>query len=52
MEYTLSEKIEVGSSISLPFDELEPGNLSFGLSLTPRESHYDSGICTIILVNA
>ncbi len=33
MKHSLSQYIEFGSSISLPFDQLEAGNLALHLSL-------------------
>ncbi len=36
MKYSFPEQIEPGSSISLPFDELEARDMSLGLPLTPR----------------
>jgi len=51
-KHSLSQYIEPRSSISLPFDQLETGNLSLDLTLTPRErqSHSTGRIGTGIWV--
>jgi len=36
MQDTLTEQIELGSAIPLPFDQFEPRDLPFDLPLAPR----------------
>lgn len=36
VKHAVPEEIKAGSPIPLPFDQLEAGNLSLGLTLAPR----------------
>src|SRR5689334_4633027 len=42
-EYAATEQVETGAAVHLPLQELEPGDLTFGLAVARRREHRPDG---------